>query len=56
MKCFVIPITIGVTGIVTEGQKLYLKTIPRKHSVDPLKKTAVVGTLHILRKVLQSEN
>ena len=28
---------------------------PRKLSVDSLQKTAVVGTAHILRKVLQAE-
>jgi hypothetical protein len=56
MKCFVIPVIIGATGIVTRGLKKYLKTIPGKHSTDSLqKKTAVLGTSHIIRKVLQSE-
>jgi hypothetical protein len=34
MKCFVIPIIIGATGIVTKGLKKYLETIPGKHSTD----------------------
>jgi hypothetical protein len=55
MKCFVIPVIIGATGIVTEGLKKYLKTIPGKHSIDYLQKTAVLGTSYIIRKVLQSE-
>jgi hypothetical protein len=38
-------------------EKKYLETIPGKHSIDSLqkKKTAVLGTSHIIRKVLQSE-
>jgi hypothetical protein len=56
MKCFVIPVIIGATGIVTRGLKKYLETIPGKHSVDSLqKKIAVLGTSHIIRKILQSE-
>jgi hypothetical protein len=55
MKCFVIPVIIGATGIVTKGLKKYLETIPGKHSIDSLQKTAVPGTSHIIRKVLQSE-
>jgi hypothetical protein len=55
MKCFVIPVIIGATGIVTRGLKKYLETIPLKHSIDSLQKTAVLETSHIIRKVLQSE-
>jgi hypothetical protein len=55
MKCFVIPVIIGVTGNVTRGLKKYLETIPGKHSINSLQKTAVLGTSHIIRKVLQSE-
>jgi hypothetical protein len=55
MKYFVIPVIMGATGIVTKGIKKYLETISGKHSVDSLKKTAVLGTSHIIRKVLQSE-
>jgi len=32
-----------------------MKIIPRKHSVDSLQNTAVLGTSHIIRKELQSE-
>jgi hypothetical protein len=55
MKCFVIPVIIGATGIVTKGLKKYLEAIPGKHSIDSLQKVAVLGTSHIIRKVLQSE-
>jgi hypothetical protein len=40
MKCFVIPVIIGATGIITKGLKKYLETIPGKHSVDSLQKTS----------------
>jgi hypothetical protein len=38
MKCFVIPVIIGATGIVTRGLQKYLETIAGKHSIDPLQK------------------
>jgi hypothetical protein len=38
MKCLVIPVVIGATGIVTKGLKNYLEAIPGKHSIDSLQK------------------
>jgi hypothetical protein len=38
MKCFVIPVITGATGIVTKGLKKYLQTIPGKRSVHSIKK------------------
>ena len=32
-----------------------LEAIPGKHAVDSLQKTAILGTSHIIQKVLQSE-
>jgi hypothetical protein len=55
MKCMVIPVLTGATGIVTKRLKTNLEAIPGKHPTDPLQKTAVLGTLHIIRKLLQSE-
>ena len=46
---------IGATGIVTRGLKKNLESVPGKHSMDSLQKTAVLGTSHIIRKVLQCE-
>jgi hypothetical protein len=46
---------IGATGIVTKELKKCLETIPGKHSIDSLQKTAVLATSLIIRKVLQSE-
>jgi hypothetical protein len=55
MKCFVITVITGATGIVTRGLKKYLETIPGKYSIDSVQETAVLGTSHIIRKALQSE-
>jgi hypothetical protein len=55
VKCFVTPVLIGATGTVTRGLRKYLEEIPGQHSIDLLQKAAILGTSHILRKVLQSE-
>jgi hypothetical protein len=55
MKCFVIPVIIGATGIVSKSLQKYLETIPGQHTIDSLQKTAILGTWHIIRKVLQAE-
>jgi hypothetical protein len=55
MKCFVIPVIIGATGIVRKSLQKYLETIPGQHSIDFLQNTAILGTLHIIRKVLQAD-
>jgi CRISPR/Cas system type I-B associated protein Csh2 (Cas7 group RAMP superfamily) len=38
MKCFIIPVIIGATGIVTKGQNQCLETIPGQYSIDSLQK------------------
>jgi hypothetical protein len=40
MNCFVIPVIIGATGIVTKGLKKYVETIPKKafHRLSTKKK------------------
>jgi len=55
LKCTIILIIIGVTGIVTRSLRKNLETVPGKHSIDPLQKTAILGTSHIIWKVLQCE-
>jgi hypothetical protein len=44
MKCFVIPVIIGATGIVSKSLQKYLETVPGQHSIDSLQKTAILGT------------
>ena len=55
LKCTIIPVIIGATGIVTHSLKKNLKAIPGTHSIDFLRKTAILGTSHILRKAPQCE-
>ena len=55
MKCTVVPVIIGATGIVTRGLRKNFETVQGKHSIDSLQKTAILGTSHIIRKVLQCE-
>jgi hypothetical protein len=55
LKCTVIPVIIGATGIVTRSLRKNVEAVPGKHSIDSLQKTAVLGTSHITRKVLQCE-
>jgi hypothetical protein len=55
LKCTIIPVIIGTTGIMTRSLRKNLEDIPGKHSIDSLQKTAILGTSHIIRKVLQCE-
>jgi len=49
------PVIIGATGLVTRSLRKNLEAVPGKHSIDSLQKTAILGTSHIIRKVLQCE-
>jgi len=55
LKCTIIPVIIGVTGIVTRSLRKNLETIPGNLSIVSLQKTTILGTSHIIRKVLQCE-
>jgi hypothetical protein len=55
LKCTIIPVIIGATGMVTKSLMKNLEAIPGKHSTDSLQQTAVLGTAHTIRKVLQWE-
>jgi len=55
LKCAIIPVITGATGIVTRSLRKNLEDIPGKYSIDSLQKTAILGTSHIIGKVLQCE-
>jgi hypothetical protein len=55
LKCTIIPVITGATGTVTKSLRKNLEAIPGKHSIDSLQKTSILGTSHIIRKVLQCE-
>ena len=51
-KVEVIPVIIGETGIVDKNIKKYVGRIPGCHNIYSLQRSAILGTAHILRKVL----
>jgi len=51
-KTKVIPVIIGATGTISKSFRKYVSKIPGKHEVKELEKTAILGTAHILRKLL----
>jgi 5,10-methylenetetrahydrofolate reductase len=48
----VIPVIIGVMGTMSKSFRKYMSNIPGIHEVKELQKTAILGTAHILWKVL----
>jgi len=52
VKTKVIPVIIGATGTISKSFRKYVSNIPGKHEVKELQKTAILGTAHIIRKVL----
>jgi hypothetical protein len=52
VKARVIPVIIGATGTISKSFRKYASRIPENHEVRELQKTAILGTAHILRKVL----
>jgi hypothetical protein len=52
VKARVIPLVIGATGTISKSFRKSVSNIPGDHDVKELQKTAILGTAHILRKVL----
>jgi MinD-like ATPase involved in chromosome partitioning or flagellar assembly len=52
VKTKVIPVIIGATETISKSFRKYVSNIPGNHEVKKLQKTAILGTAHILRKVL----
>ena len=52
MKARVIPVIVGVTGTISKSFRKYVSDILGNHDIKELQKTAILGTAHILRKVL----
>jgi len=52
VKTKVIPVIIGATGTISKSFRKYVSSIPGKYEVKELQKTAILGTAHILQKVL----
>jgi len=52
VKMKVMPVIIGAIGTISKSFRKYTINISGKHEVKELQKTAILGTAHILRKVL----
>jgi len=52
VKTKVIPVIIGATGTISKSFRKYVSNIPGKFEVKEHQKTAILGTAHILWKVL----
>jgi hypothetical protein len=52
VKTNVIPVVIGAMGNISKSFRKYLSNIPGNREVKELHKMAILGTAHILRKVL----
>jgi hypothetical protein len=52
VKTKMIPAIIGETGTISKSFRKYVSSIPGNHEVKELQKTVILGTAHILRKVL----
>jgi hypothetical protein len=52
VKAQVMPVIIGATGTISKSFRKYLSSIPGKHDIKELQKTAILGTAHMLQEVL----
>ena len=52
VKTRVIQVIIGATGTISKSFRKYVSDIPGNNDVKEIEKTAILGTAHILRKVL----
>ena len=52
VKTRVIAVIIGATGTISKSFRKYISNIPGNHEVKELQKTTILGTAHMLRKVL----
>jgi hypothetical protein len=41
LKCTIIPVITGATGMVTRSLRKHLEAVPGKHSIDSLQKRAI---------------
>ena len=54
MRTETIPVITGALGAIKKGLETYLGRIPGQLSISELQKITLLGTAHILRRVLSS--
>ena len=52
MRTVIIPVVVGALGVIRKGTEKQLREIPGNNNPHEIQKTALLGTAHILRKVL----
>jgi NDP-sugar pyrophosphorylase family protein len=52
VKTKVTPVIIGETGTIPKSFRKYFGSVPGKHDIKEVEKTAILGTAHTLREVL----
>ena len=52
VKARVIPVIIGATSTISKSFRKYVRDIPGNHDVRELQKTVILGTAHVIQKVL----
>jgi len=52
VKATVKPVITGATGTISKSLRQYLSNITGKHKIKEIQNTAILGTAHILWKVL----
>jgi len=55
LKCTIVPVISRASRIVTRSLRENFEAVSGNHSIDSLQQTAILGTSHIIRKVLQCE-
>ena len=52
VKTKLILVIIGATGTISNSFRKYVSNVLENHEVKELQKTAILGTVHVLGKVL----
>ena len=55
LKTITVPVVIGALGVVKNGIEKHIDKIPGEINIAELQKIALLGSSHILRKVLSIE-
>ena len=55
MKTTTLPVVIGALEVIKKGMILTVEKIPGTIHIEELQKIALMGTAHILRKVLSTD-
>lgn len=54
MRTAVIPVVIGALGLIKKGQDKHIAKIPGRVEISELQKAVLLGTAHIIRKILST--